>query len=248
MKAIILAAGVGQRLGKSAGDKPKCLLEFEGVSLLQRHLKILANYGLSEIIVVTGFQPKLISDSLNNFNSIATRTVHNPDYADGSLISMQIGLNSLSDERDILLMDADVLYDHRIIEKLLNTTHENCFLLDRDFIPGDEPVKLCVKNNQLIEFRKKIEPELSFDYQGESVGFFRFSHATAQQLINSARDYLDKGEKKQPYEECIRDLLLANPRQFGFEDISGLKWIEIDFPDDVDRANTTILPNIMQIQ
>ncbi len=244
MKAIILAAGVGQRLGTSAQNRPKCLLEFNGTSLIQRHLKILTYYGIPELILVTGYQPELIMENIASCSGINIRTAHNSRYTEGSLISMQIGLNALEDNDDFLLMDADVLYDHRMIDRLLKTSHRNCFLLDRDFIPGDEPVKLCVKNKQLIEFRKKVNPELQYDIQGESVGFFRFTRSVANQLINAAKVYLDKGEVYQPYEECIRDLLLAEPDNFGFEDITGLNWIEIDFPEDVGRAETSILPNI----
>jgi len=175
------------------------------------------------------------------------RIVQNPDYHKGSIISMLIGLQALANEPDFLLMDADVLYDYRILGRLLNTQHQNCFLLDRDFERGDEPVKLCVRDGQLIEFRKKIDDNLKFDYQGESVGFFRFNNETAAKLIQSANTYLARGEDTQPYEECIRELLLMDPDSFGFEDITGLEWIEIDFPEDINRANNEILPGILQL-
>jgi choline kinase len=174
--------------------------------------------------------------------------VHNPAYEKGSSISMLTGLEALATDNEFLLMDADVLYDHRIIERLISTCNKNCFLLDRDFEPGDEPVKLCVRNGQLIEFRKKIDDNLHFDFQGESVGFFRFSRETANSLVQSAKDYMQRGENNQPYEECIRDILLSNPDNFGFEDITGLNWIEIDFPEDVGKAENNILPNILQLQ
>ncbi len=123
----------------------------------------------------------------------------------------------------------------------------NCFLLDRDFIPGEEPVKLCVRNNQLVDFRKKIAADLQYDYQGESIGFFRFNYNTAEQLTGIAEKYLADGQKDLPYEECIRDLLINKPEHFGFEDVSDLNWIEIDFPEDVERAKKEILPHIAKL-
>src|SRR3990172_10647080 len=81
--------------------------------------------------------------------------IYNPAYEKGSIISMLTGVEALAADNDFLLMDADVLYDHRIIERLISTGNKNCFLLDRDFEPGEEPVKLCVRNGRLIEFRKK---------------------------------------------------------------------------------------------
>ena len=64
-------------------------------------------------------------------------------------------------------MDADVLYDQEMINRLINTNIKNCLLLDRDFVPGDEPVKICVnKNGQINEFRKHIAEDLDYVTQG----------------------------------------------------------------------------------
>lgn len=249
MKTVLLAAGVGQRLGEISGNKPKCLLQFDNSSLLQRHLEILHHYSITEIIIVTGFQAGLIEEEAGRSDaSSIIKLVHNPAYEKGSSISMMTGLEALADDNDFLLMDADVLYDHRIIGRLINTAHKNCFLLDREFEAGEEPVKLCVSNGQLIEFRKKIDDNLRCDYQGESVGFFRFTGETADRLVQTAKNYLQRGEDNQPYEECIRDLLLSDPDNFGFEDITGLNWIEIDFPEDVNKAKNDILPDILQLK
>ncbi len=67
-------------------------------------------------------------------------------------------------------------------------------------------------------------------------------------MIKHARSYLEQNNDNAPYEEIIRDLLLEQPESFGFEDVTGLKWIEIDFPEDIKRANTEILPYIQQVQ
>src|SRR5690606_30917423 len=147
MKTVLLAAGVGQRLGEISGNRPKSLLSFDGSSLLRRHLDILLHYRIPEIIIVTGLRADLIeSEAAASDASSYVKTVHNTDYEKGSLISMLAGLEALSSDDGFLLMDADVLYDHRIIERLINTSHRNCFLLDRDFEAGEEPVKLCVRN------------------------------------------------------------------------------------------------------
>ena len=83
-----------------------------------------------------------------------------------------------------------------------------------------------------------------FDFQGESVGFFRFSPAIASRLARRIQEYIDQKRRSEPYEEAIRDLLLANPGEFGYEDVTGLSWIEIDFPEDIKRAELEILNNI----
>ncbi len=245
MKAIILAAGIGKRLGEISGNRPKCLLEFDGVSLLRRHISLLLQHNITEILVVTGYREDEIKAELARLNSdIEIQTAFNPDYESGSVISLWTAQAFLESGDDIILMDADVLYDPIILQTLIESKKSNCFLLDRDFVPGDEPVKICVLGNTMIDFRKQIASQLQFDFQGESVGFFRFESDIARQLAQQCKIYLDNEQKDAPYEEALRDLLLKSPDSFQFEDVSGLAWIEIDFPEDVKRAQNEILSKI----
>ena len=170
----------------------------------------------------------------------------NPDYRQGSILSLWRTRDELSAGRDIVLMDADVLYGLPLLCRLIKSPIANCFLLDRDFEPGPEPVKLCVRDGRLVEFRKAPSPELRYDYAGESVGFFRFSARAAAELAGRTHVYIHEGRAEAPYEEAIRELLLANPNDFGFEDITGLPWIEIDFPEDLRRAEEEVLPALSE--
>lgn len=242
MKAMLLAAGLGRRLGV---DKPKCLLEFSGQSLLQRHLEILVGLGIEEVIIGVGYRAEDIEKALATFDVRSrVRRVYNPDFARGSILTLWALRESLRAGDDILLMDADVLYDSRLMARLLESRHRNCFLLDRDFEAGEEPVKLCVRGGCLVEFRKRVN--VACDYCGESVGFFRLSGDMAGKLIKAASHYIDALQLYQPYEEALRDVLLAEPESFGFEDITGLPWIEIDFAQDVERARAEILPRLLR--
>ncbi|MEH1767204.1 phosphocholine cytidylyltransferase family protein [Nostoc sp.] len=245
MKAIILAAGVGRRLGKDGQIQPKCLLKFNGKSLLERHLNYLRHYQINQVVITVGYQAQRIQDEIKALGAENwVSTVYNPDYTKGSVISLWTVRQHLAAGDEILLMDADVLCDRRIIERLVKTNIPNSFLLDRDFEPGDEPVKLCVKDNYLVEFRKQVALGLVYDLIGESVGFFRFGSAAAQRLANRTEKYVADGRHDEPYEEVIRDLLLETPEEFGYEDITGLPWLEIDFPQDIQRAQNEILPKI----
>lgn len=244
MKAIILAAGVGQRLGQDGQIQPKCLLKFNGKSLLERHLNYLRHYQIDEVVIAVGYQAEKIQDEIKALAAENwVTTIYNPDYTKGSVISLWTLRQYLAAGDDLLLMDADVLYHRHIIERLVKTNISNCFLLDRDFEPGDEPVKLCVKDNHLVEFRKQVALTL-YDFAGESVGFFRFENAIARRLARRTEKYVADGLHDQPYEEVIRDLLLETPEVFGYEDITGLPWIEIDFPEDIQRAQNQTLPQI----
>lgn len=244
MEALMLAAGIGDRLGDSVNGRPKVLMRFGGATLLSRHIANLRAAGLDRLTVVTGHHREMIEDEIDRIDARDfVRIVFNPDYREGSLVSMHIGLSALDHAEPILFMDGDVLYDRRMIDRLVGPGCDNRFLLDRDFVPGDEPVKLCLSGGRFVEFRKKVDVE--FDLWGESVGFFRFAPEIARALRARCEVYLAEGRRLEPYEEVIRDILLAaEDGVFGYEDVTGLPWIEIDFPDDIRRAETEILPRL----
>jgi choline kinase len=243
-KAIILAAGVGRRLGGAGpGDHPpKALLDFGGRSLLARHVGFLRDCGVTDITVVIGYQAGKIRAALDALpDGKAVQTVANPDFRNGSVVSLATAEGVLRAERPIVLMDADVLYDRRMLSRLVGSTKPNCFLLDKAIEPGDEPVKLCIAGGQIVDFHKK--PQVAHEWHGESVGFFRFAPGAAAELAGRARGYVDAGKPQLEYEEAIRDMILASPSgTFGYEDVSDLPWIEIDFQDDVDKARAQVLP------
>jgi len=242
MKAVILAAGVGRRLGDDFAGTPKCLLAFNGRSLLERHVRLLTDLGTEEIVIGIGYQAQQIHQAIKDANAEdRVRTVYNPYFERGSIVTLWALRRELASCDALLLMDADVLYDRRMLECLIDSPHQNVFLLDRHFEPGEEPMKLCVRDGQLVEFRKQLAHDLRYDFIGESVGFFRFSAPVAVRLAERSACYFDAGEHDVHYEEAIRDLLLADPTQFGYEDISGLPWIEIDFPEDINRAKVQII-------
>lgn len=248
MKVIILAAGTGNRLGKYSNNKPKSLLKFNGKSLLKRHIEILQTQNIDEIIIVIGFESKMIIEHLDD-SLIPIHYILNERYTEGSILSLECVREILLNEPEFILMDADVLYDSKIMERLINTKVKNCFLLDRNFVDGNEPVKICVgRNGNINEFRKIIPNEHEYDFQGESVGFFKFDNSIGRSLVSIIDDYIVKKENEKPYEEVIRDLLLKFPEKFGFEDISGIPWIEIDFPEDIERAYEEIVPRLSTIK
>jgi choline kinase len=248
MHAIILAAGRGSRLAEyNPEGHPKCLMEFGGRSLLARHLDLLFEFGVRHADLVVGFEADRILDHVATLSSRPEMAFHfNPRYEQGSVLSLWAAADTLRSGEPVLVMDADVLYHPDILRRLVKTRTENCYLLDRDFVPGDEPVKIAVRDGRMVEFRKRLDPELEYDTLGESVGFFRFGPDCAGQLAEACARYDAEGLGDAPHEEALRDLLLRNPDAFGYEDVSGLPWIEIDFPQDVVRAREEILPEIQK--
>lgn len=246
IKALILCAGVGKRLGEVNQNLPKCLLSFLGKTLLERHLENLHLLGITDITLVTGYQSFTILDFVQSKTlfSSGVKIVYNPHYEQGSVVSLLTGMTELQEKDYLILMDADVLYHPDILARLVTSEKENCFLVDRQFEEGTEPVKICIKDEKMVEFRKLIDPQLQFDTWGESVGFFKFNATMNQNLFKRCQNYLEEGKENQPHEEVLRDLLLEIPEAFSYEDITGLPWLEIDFPEDIERAKKTVLPFI----
>ncbi len=243
MRAIILAAGLGNRLG-ALGAQPKALLEFGGESLIHRHLRILAAHAVTQITLCVGYRAEDLISAVTAYGASNVRTVHNTEFRRGSVVSLWTVRAALTTGEDVILMDADVLYDPAIMTRLIGSTHRNCFLLDRDFVPGDEPVKLCLRAGKIVEFRKQLNPEIAYDCCGESVGFFKFDRLGATELAAQCERYVARDLLDAPYEEALRDLIMTGDVPLGVEDISGLPWLEIDFPEDIERARHEILPRL----
>jgi choline kinase len=246
MKAVMLAAGVGVRLGPAVTEHPpKVLLRFGGKSLLQRHVETLRRHGVEELVLGVGYHQEEIEQEIADLRAEDfVRTVFNEDFDQGSIVTLWTLRDELCNGGPVLLMDADVLYDEGLVRRLVNSRHQNCLLLDRAFTPGDEPVKLCIRDGEIVEFRKWLSAE--FDFCGESVGLFKLSAPVAEKIIAQTRLYLMQGRRQDPYEEAIRDVMLTSRRRtFAFEDITGMPWIEIDFAVDVERATRDILPRVL---
>jgi len=246
MKVVMLAAGIGARLGFTATKPPpKVLLRIGGKTLLQYHIEILKRQGVDELVLGVGYHHQDIERQIAALGAQDyVRTVFNEDFEEGNIVTLWALRGELCCDEPVLLMDADVLYHEELVARLVNSRHQNCLLLDRAYDPGDEPVKICVRDGEIVEFRKWLSTD--FDFCGESVGFFKLSAEMAEKIIFQTGLYLRQGRRQEPYEETIRDVLLTSPRgTFAFEDITDMPWIEIDFVADIARANAEVLPRIL---
>ena len=248
MQAIMLAAGVGSRLfGDTDTQPPKCLLEFDGKTLLRRHIEILYNMGIEGLTLVLGYRKdEILAEADQVQRDIgANDFVHhviNPDYRLGTVVSMHTAKSVLIGGSDVLMMDADVLYTQTLIKRLLESPHPNCLLVDRELDPGDEPVKVCIENETIVNFGKLLPR--NYESMGEWPGFMKLSPRIASRMVEACAAIIDAGRPEQPCEDAIYDVLMAEPGVFGFEDVTGEPWIEIDFPEDLERAKVVILPKL----
>ena len=159
MKAIICAAGRGVRLGASS---PKILLEFGGRTLLEWHALRLRDVDLEDVVLVTGHLREQIASILPGISArhgLRIRELVNERFQEGSVLSLATALPELEGSREpILLMDADVLYPAKMLERLIHSGDGTALLLDRNYSTrDDDPVLVPVKNGRPFEFREKLD-------------------------------------------------------------------------------------------
>jgi choline kinase len=225
---------------------PKCLLRFDGMSLLERHLRMLKSTGVEEIVVALGFRHELIEAELDRLAwQPRPEIVLNMQFELGSVLTLHTVADAMTRGGDVLVMDADVLYDDRILDALLAGRHPvNRLLIDRDFEDGEEPVKICLRDGVPIELRKQLAADIEYDSIGESVGFFRFTQSAARRLAALVAGYVASGRAQMPHEEAVRDLLIERTQLMEVADATGAPWIEIDYAEDLLRATNEVLPQL----
>ena len=221
MKAVLLAAGVGRRLGE---DKPKALLTIGGRTLLERHLENLAALEVP-VRVVTGFHAELL-----HAHAPDAEVRHNPEYRRGSLLSLAAGLGDL--DEDAVVMDADVRYDPTILADVIAL--ERGFAVDPRTDPGEEEMMIGIQNGVVRAIRRGRLG--GFDRVGEGVGFFKIDRASLPALHACIARANPEGD----YEAALDDFVGRHGA--GFVEVAGRPWTEIDFPEDVVRAEQEILP------
>ena len=247
MHAVLLAAGVGRRLQDITGGGPKCLLPFGEMSLLERHIRLLAAAGVHRLTVVVGNEAMQIEQALSSMTpdvapEMTVDTRHNAAFREGSTASVLAARDVLEADDDVLLMDADVLYDARLLAAYLGDGAADRVAIDTGVGADDaEAVKVALADDRIVAFDKTLPAGLTYDRVGESVGFFRLSPATADALLLACEN-AHADDSHAPHERALQTLMTAGEARFAAIDIAGTPWIEIDYPADVDRAMDDILP------
>ena len=241
MKAIILVAGVARRLAPLTDSTHKALLEVGGRSLLDRMLEGLAACGVEESVLVVGHcQDQVRRAAGGARGAMRISYVENPEYQKGSILSLWHARETMLGD-STLVMDADVLFPERFLTRLIAAPAPSALLLDRGFQDTGEEVKLYAVGDRVIALGKKLVPE-AWDVIGEGVGFFKCGAAHAPEYIRLLEESIQETGGANEYEDALHRLLARIP--VGWVDVTGLPWTEVDFAEDLHRAETQILPKI----
>ncbi len=236
MKAIILSAGQGSRLGHLTIDRPKCLIDFGGRSLLDRQLDTLAANGVEEAVVVTGFHDDLVEAAIAR-RSAGPRvtTVYNPFFkvADntGSLYMAREHLSG-----DCLVWNGDTLVSNALMAKVVaNTKAGICVTVDRKDSYDEDDMKVVEAGGRLKQIGKRISEGVN----AESIGLLAFRSGGAEQFASAI-----EGAMRTPEGTTIWYLRvihqLAQSANVWTLDIRGEEWGEVDFPEDVEGARRLV--------
>lgn len=239
MKAVILAAGVGKRLWEVTQYRPKCLIEIGGRSLLHRYLESLAAVGIRRVEIVVGYKQEMIRAAVEqDACGVKVTFLVNEQFHRGSISSLWIARTAFDD--DTVVMDADVLFHQEILRRLVSSPSENALLMDETVKQTGEECMVVVSGGRVIALTKNM-PE-QYDYAGEGVGFLRIRHADTPRVVSSLRDYIDRDSWDMEYEDALRQYF--QDVRVGHERIGGLPWTEIDFIEDVQKAELEVLPRL----
>jgi choline kinase len=232
MKAIILSAGQGSRLGALVHDRPKCLIDFNGRSLLDRQLDALEANGVHEAVVVTGFHDDLVEQVIAaRTGGPKVRTIYNPFYkvADntGSLFMAKHELSG-----DCLVWNGDTLVSNSLMAKVVaNTQSGICVTIDRKDGYDDDDMKVVEEGGRLKAIGKRIAEGVN----AESIGLLAFRAGGAEQF----REAIERAMRT-PEGTTIWYLRVINQIAQSADvwtlDIAGEEWGEVDFPPDVEAA------------
>lgn len=236
MKAIILAAGLGSRLAPLTDSSPKSLLTVGGTPILKRQIDSILTSGISDIVVVTGYKAEMIKDFISeNYPQISVEYIYNENYnSTNTAYSLWLTRDSVTGH-ELVKFDADVVFDQEILEKLINSTGDLCFTIDRNINLANEEVKVKIdENGKILKIGKEILPS---EAVGESIGIDKVSQETNERLFLVLEELLQDPANHQAYYEAAFELLIDEGANCTINDITGHTWTEIDSHEDFALAN-----------
>jgi choline kinase len=228
-EAVILAAGRGSRLASFTTERPKCLVEIGGAPLIEHQLRMLEMVGIERVSVVVGYRADAVRRAIQGRASV----IQNSEWEDtNSLYSLSLCGECVS--ASMLVMNCDVLTHPLALQRLLNEPG-SAFLYDSSSGDADEQMKVELDGKRLTAMSKALPADRT---HGENVGILHFEAEAAQALFRETGELLARGQRNAWMAAAVEGVARSLPLR-GV-DIADLPWIEIDFPDDLERACTHV--------
>jgi choline kinase len=205
-------------------------------------LTALAESGIRETLIVVGHCADQIRALGGRLGRMTIRYVDNPQYTKGSVLSLYAARNALVEPA--LVMDADVVFPREFLRRLLAVPAPSALLIDRGFKDTGEEVKLYTRGERVIALGKKFVPE-AWETVGEGIGFFKCGAAAGPEFVQAMEQVIATGDGLNEYEDALNIVLQRT--HVAAVDVTGLPWTEIDFAEDLRRAETEVLPRVLRV-
>lgn len=234
MKAIILSAGKGSRLGELTAAIPKCLLKLGPKTLLGWQVEMLARGGVSSICVVSGFETGRVEAEVKGLSrpDLVMRSVFNPFYhiAD-NLATCWMARHEMND--DFILLNGDTLVESEIVRRLIAAPAAPITMtVDRKANYDDDDMKVRIEAGRVRDVSKKLKADA---VSAESIGMIRFRADGARAFVAELEEAIRTDTGLQAF-YLASIAKLAQNHVVTVADIHGLKWCEVDFPKDYEAA------------
>jgi len=239
MQAIILAAGMGRRLGEYTKDNTKCMVPVNGVRLIDRLLGQLGKQGLQRIIIVVGYKGKELQQYVSAHHStLPIEFYENPIYyKTNNIYSLSIVKEKLQED-DTLLIESDLIFSDRLIPMIVENSNPNLALVAKYETWMDGTMVRLDEEQNIVNFISKD----AFDYNDvdsyyKTVNIYKLSQQFSQQKYVPFLDAYTKAVgTNEYYENVLRILSLLNGHDMKALPIGNEKWYEIDDKQDLDIA------------
>lgn len=242
MQAIILAAGMGKRLGEYTKDNTKCMLPVNGERLIDRTLTILFHLQIKKVYIVIGYK----GENLRNYigkrysDNLDIKFIDNPIYdKTNNIYSLSLAEDKMVED-DTILFESDLIYEENIVRKIVENPNPNLALVAKWEYWMDGTVVKIDKDNNILSFVSKD----MFDFHRteeyyKTINIYKFSKEFAKnKYIPFLQAYCKAWGNNEYYEEVLKVLTFLNRTELKALPIADEKWYEIDDVQDLDIAET----------
>lgn len=241
MQAIILAAGMGKRLGDLTKDNTKCMVKVGGVTLIERLLRQLEQYNINRVVMVVGYQAAHLRNYLSTLSvSLPIEFVENNVYdKTNNIYSLYLAKDYLQED-DTLLFESDIIVEDSIIGKLINHPHDSLALVDKFESWMDGTVVTLDEENRIQRFI----PTDQFRYAEiptyyKTVNIYKFGKTfSRQRYVPFLEAYCKALGNNEYYEQVLRVITMLDNADMRALPLHGEYWYEIDDIQDLDIAES----------
>ena len=241
MQAVILAAGMGRRLGPLTAHQTKCMIELNGRSLIERSLDALSQLDLWRIVIVVGYEGHDVRDAVGDeYRGVQVEFLENPDYSTTNNIYSLFLARHLLAEDDTLLLESDLVYDAKILDDLLAHPSPNVAAVDQFKTWMDGTVVTISRDHTIGQFipKKDFNPDRIDEYF-KTVNIYKLSR---EYLVNRYVPFLEAYARSMGhnayYEQVLAIVTSLEIQELVAMPLTGERWYEIDDVQDLQNART----------